>query len=188
MRRFRHALVLGKFYPPHAGHHHVIRTAAEASERTTVAVLAATMESIPLADRVYRLAEEHWADPGVAVLGDIDDHPIDLHDDAIWELHVGIARAVLARRAIRDGEASAAAVDAVFSSEEYGDELAARLGATNVRVDPDRSLQRTAPNPLPLHRPAHVTPNSVSTVELGLPNVELARWSVELTCRSAGHS
>src|SRR2546423_258787 len=92
-RRYRHALVLGKFYPPHAGHHHLIRTAAKASERTTVAVLAATVESIPLADRVYWLAAEHWADPGVAVLGDIDDHPIDLHDAATWELHVRIGRA-----------------------------------------------------------------------------------------------
>src|SRR2546429_6954934 len=110
-RRYRHALVLGKFYPPHAGHHQLIRAAAKAGERTTVAVLAATVESIPLADRVYWLAAEHWADPGVAVLGDIDDHPIDLHDAATWELHVGIVRSVLARRAIRDGDPGAAAVD-----------------------------------------------------------------------------
>jgi NadR type nicotinamide-nucleotide adenylyltransferase len=139
MRRYRHALVLGKFYPPHSGHHYLIRTAAKASERTTVAVLGATIESIPLADRVYWLAAEHWADPGVAVLGDVDDHPNDLDDDAVWEKHVGIARAVLARRAIRDGDPSAAAVDAVFSSEPYGDELAARLGAEHVLVDPTRS-------------------------------------------------
>jgi nicotinamide mononucleotide adenylyltransferase len=35
--------VLGKFYPPHAGHHHLIRIAACA--RVTVVVLA--VESIP---------------------------------------------------------------------------------------------------------------------------------------------
>src|SRR2546426_9025892 len=138
-RRFRHALVLGKFYPPHSGHHHLIRTASMASDRTTVAVLASTVESIPLADRVYWLAAEHWSDPGVAVLGDIDDHPIDLNDNRIWEAHVGVVRAVLARRAMRDGDPENAAVDAVFSSEEYGDELAARLGAKHVAVDPKRA-------------------------------------------------
>jgi HTH-type transcriptional regulator, transcriptional repressor of NAD biosynthesis genes len=138
-RRFRHALVLGKFYPPHSGHHHLIRTASQASDRTTVAVLASTVESIPLADRVYWLAAEHWSDPGVAVLGDIDDHPIDLRDNRVWEAHVGVVRAMLARRAMRDGDPETAAVDAVFSSEEYGEELAARLGAKHVVVDPKRA-------------------------------------------------
>jgi NadR type nicotinamide-nucleotide adenylyltransferase len=137
-KRYRHALVLGKFYPPHAGHHHLIRTAAKASERTTVAVLASSVESIPLADRVYWLAAEHWADPGVSVLGDVDDHPIDLYDNEIWELHVGIVRSVLARRAMRDGDPGIAAVDAVFTSEDYGPELARRLGAEHVAVDPNR--------------------------------------------------
>jgi HTH-type transcriptional repressor of NAD biosynthesis genes len=137
-RHYQHSLVLGKFYPPHAGHHHLIRMAAKASERTTVAVLAAGVESIPVADRVYWLAAEHWTDPGVAVLGDIDDHPIDLHDGDVWDLHIGIVRSVLARRAIRDGDPAAAAVDAVFSSEEYGEELARRLGAMHVAVDPNR--------------------------------------------------
>ncbi|TDQ01224.1 AAA family ATPase [Labedaea rhizosphaerae] len=140
MSRFRHALVLGKFYPPHAGHHHVIRTAAAGAERTTVAVLGSSVESIPIADRVRWLAAEHARDPGVAVLGDLDDHPMDYHDDAIWELHVGVARAVLARRAIHDGDPAAAPVDAVYSSEEYGPELAKRLDATHVPVDPARTV------------------------------------------------
>src|SRR5919202_6867025 len=98
MRRFRHALVLGKFYPPHSGHHYLIRTAARSSDRTTVAVLASSAESIPLTERVYWLAAEHWADPGVAVLGDIDDHPMNVRDNRICEWHLGIVRSVLARR------------------------------------------------------------------------------------------
>jgi NadR type nicotinamide-nucleotide adenylyltransferase len=138
MRRYRHALVLGRFYPPHAGHHHLIRAAAKASERTTVAVLGSTVESIPLADRVYWLAAEHWADPGVAVLGDVDNHPIDSCDETTWDAHAGIVRAVLARRAIRDGDPAAAAIDAVFTEEDHGEELARRLGAEYVSVDPNR--------------------------------------------------
>ena len=139
MTTFRHALVLGKFYPPHAGHHHLVRTAAARSERTTVAVLGSSVESIPLADRVAWLAAEHADDPGVVVIGDLDDHPMDFEDDAIWELHVGVTRSALARRAILDGDPALAPVDAVFSSEAYGDELAKRLGAEHVPVDPARS-------------------------------------------------
>ena len=139
MTRFAHALVLGKFYPPHAGHHALIRAAAARSVRTTVSVLASSVESIPLADRVAWLTEEHAADAGVAIIGDLDDHPINFHDDAIWELHAGIVRAVLARRAIADGDPAAAHADVVFSSEGYGAELARRLGAAHVLLDQDRT-------------------------------------------------
>ncbi|SDC32432.1 AAA family ATPase [Actinokineospora iranica] len=136
--RFRHALVLGKFYPPHAGHHHLVRTAAGESERTTVAVLGSSVESLSIADRVRWLSAEHAADAGVAVLGDLDDHPVDYRDDAVWDLHMGVIRSVLARRAIAEGDPAGAVVDAVFTSESYGQELAARLGAKHVAVDPDR--------------------------------------------------
>ncbi|SDI08976.1 nicotinamide-nucleotide adenylyltransferase, NadR type [Actinokineospora alba] len=135
---YRHALVLGKFYPPHAGHHHLIRSAARAAERTTVAVLGSSVESLSIADRVRWIAAEHAGDRGVAVLGDLDDHPVDFHDDAVWDLHVGVIRSVLARRAIADGDPSGAPVDAVFTSEDYGAELAARLDAKHVLVDLDR--------------------------------------------------
>jgi HTH-type transcriptional regulator, transcriptional repressor of NAD biosynthesis genes len=137
---FNHALVLGKFYPPHDGHHRLVRAAAARSRRTTVTVLGATVESVPLADRVAWLAEEHAGDAGVSIIGDVDDHPIDFHDGAIWDLHIGVVRAVLGRRAIADGDPSGAVVDAVFSSEDYGAELAGRLGAKHVAVDPDRTV------------------------------------------------
>ncbi|WP_436500212.1 AAA family ATPase [Actinokineospora sp. HUAS TT18] len=137
--RYRHALVLGKFYPPHAGHHHLIRSAAAAAERTTVAVLGSSVESLSIADRVRWIAAEHAGDQGVAVLGDLDDHPVDYHDDAVWELHMGVIRSVLARRAIADGDPTAAPVDVVFTSEHYGAELASRLGAKHVQLDLDRT-------------------------------------------------
>jgi len=135
---FQHSLVLGKFYPPHFGHHHLVRTAAAASVRTTVAVLASSVESIPLTARVSWLAEVHKDDPGVLVLGDIDENPTDYDSDTIWSAHVDIFRSVLARRAILDSDPSSAAVDAVFTSESYGDELAQRLGAKHVLVDLSR--------------------------------------------------
>jgi HTH-type transcriptional regulator, transcriptional repressor of NAD biosynthesis genes len=154
-RMFSHALVLGKFYPPHAGHHRLVRAAAARSRRTTVAVLGATAESIPLADRVRWLADEHASDAGVAVIGDVDDHPIDYHDDATWELHMGVVRSVLSRRAIADGDPAQAVVDVVFSSEDYGTELARRLGVKHVLLDPDRIVVRVSGTAVRADTPAN---------------------------------
>ncbi|MGW6942845.1 AAA family ATPase [Streptomyces xanthophaeus] len=126
MRRFGHGLVLGKFYPPHAGHHHLVRTAQDRCERLTVLVCAASVESVPLADRVAWMQEAH---PGARVIGAVDDIPVDLHDPAVWEAHMEIFRTAV-------GEP----VDAVFTSEEYGSELARRFGAEEVCVDPSRTL------------------------------------------------
>ena len=50
--RPRHGLVIGKFYPPHAGHHLLVRTAAALCERVSVVVMAAQVVSIPLPARV----------------------------------------------------------------------------------------------------------------------------------------
>jgi len=38
--RGTHGLVIGKFYPPHLGHHHLIAGAARQVERLTVLVMA----------------------------------------------------------------------------------------------------------------------------------------------------
>lgn len=126
MKRHRHGLVLGKFYPPHAGHHHLVRTAQDQCERLTVLVCAASVESVPLADRVAWMREAH---PGAEVVGAVDDIPVDLHDPAVWEAHMAIFRGAVRRP-----------VDAVFTSEGYGTELARRFGAEEVCVDRDRTL------------------------------------------------
>ncbi|MBT2477104.1 AAA family ATPase [Streptomyces sp. ISL-94] len=126
MRRYGHGLVLGKFYPPHAGHHHLVRTAQDQCERLTVLVCAASVESVPLADRVAWMREAH---PGAEVVGAVDDVPVDLHDPAVWEAHMAIFRAAVP-----------GPVDAVFTSEAYGTELARRFGAEEVCVDPARTL------------------------------------------------
>ncbi|MGW5849498.1 AAA family ATPase [Streptomyces sp. NPDC055254] len=124
--RFGHGLVLGKFYPPHAGHHHLVRTARDQCERLTVLVCAASVESVPLADRVAWMREAH---PDTEVVGAVDDIPVDLRDPAVWAAHMEIFRGAVPGR-----------VDAVFTSEEYGSELARRFGAQEVCVDPARTL------------------------------------------------
>jgi HTH-type transcriptional repressor of NAD biosynthesis genes len=129
VKRFRHGLVLGKFYPPHAGHHFVVSTAAAQCDRVTVLVCFASTESIPLDLRVAWMREAH-ADQGINVIGLVDDLPNDFNDPVLWDAHT---------RLIED--ALPAPVDAVFASEEYAVELARRLNAQHVSVDPARTMQ-----------------------------------------------
>ncbi|MFJ5224840.1 AAA family ATPase [Streptomyces sp. NPDC088400] len=123
---FEHGLVLGKFYPPHVGHHHLVRTAQDRCERLTVLVCASSVESVPLADRVRWMREVH---PDVRVVGAVDDVPMDVRDPAVWDAHMAVFRAAVPER-----------VDAVFSSEMYGRELGRRFGAESECVDPDRTV------------------------------------------------
>jgi HTH-type transcriptional repressor of NAD biosynthesis genes len=129
MSRPRHGLVLGKFYPPHAGHGLLVRTAAAACDRVTVLVLAATVESIPLAVRVAWMEELHRGLSNVRIVGGLDDHPVDYQSDEAWRLHVALFQSLLD-----------SPVDAVFTSEKYGEELGRWMNAKAVCVDLDRRV------------------------------------------------
>lgn len=128
----RHGLVVGKFYPPHRGHLHLITVAAAQCAAVTVLVMAARQETVPLADRVAWLRADLAVNPCVTVTGVRCDVPVDFNDTAIWNAQVALMLAALQR----DGRPP---VGAVFSSEPYGPELATRLGAVHVPVDPDRA-------------------------------------------------
>jgi HTH-type transcriptional repressor of NAD biosynthesis genes len=122
--RHDHALVLGKFYPFHAGHQQLLRAASGASHRVTVQVLGSRIESIPVSVRADWIRAEH---PEVHVVTGMDETPVDFHNPAIWDLHMQVIETLLDTP-----------VDAVFTSDEYGAELARRLDATWVQVDPGR--------------------------------------------------
>jgi NadR type nicotinamide-nucleotide adenylyltransferase len=128
-----HGLVIGKFYPPHAGHALLIGAAASRCARVTVVVMAASHESMPLAMRVRWLREMHASRPNVTVTGIVDDVPVDYDDPAIWLEHVALMRQALA-------SIDAPPVTAVFTSEPYGEELARHFGATPVTLDVARLL------------------------------------------------
>jgi HTH-type transcriptional regulator, transcriptional repressor of NAD biosynthesis genes len=130
--RYRHGLVIGKFYPPHRGHLYLIGAAARQCAAVTVLAMASRRETVPLADRVAWLRAACAGLPGVAVTGAVCDAPVDYGDPAVWTAQVAVMRAALER----DGRPGP---DAVFSSEPYGAELAARLGACPVAVDPGRA-------------------------------------------------
>jgi HTH-type transcriptional regulator, transcriptional repressor of NAD biosynthesis genes len=129
---FHSGLVVGKFYPPHRGHLHLIETAAARCERLTVLVMAAASKSVPLPSRVQWLAAACARLPAVMVIGVRCDVPVDYGSAPVWAAQVAVMTAVL------DGN-GLARPDAVFTSETYGDELAERFAATPVCVDPGRA-------------------------------------------------
>ena len=129
---FGHGLVVGKFYPPHRGHRYLIERAADLCASVTVLVMAAGSETVPLADRVAWLRASCADLQGVVVAGVRCDVPVDLSDEAIWAAQVAVMRAAL------EGSGRPP-VDAVVSSEPYGDELAARFGAKHVCIDSGRT-------------------------------------------------
>jgi NadR type nicotinamide-nucleotide adenylyltransferase len=98
----------------------------------TVVVMAADVESIPLAMRVGWLREEYQG-THVQVVGIMDNLQIDYEDDDVWAGHIA-----LMRKAIEESEHADFPVSAVFTSEPYGGEMARRFGAADVRLDPSR--------------------------------------------------
>ncbi len=124
-RRFGHGLVIGKFYPFHAGHQALVRAATSTCDHVTVEVMVQGVESIPASVRVGWVQGEH---PDARVVAVLDDAPVDFESPEVWDLHMSVIEAAL------DGP-----VDAVFSSDTYGEELARRLRATWVQVDPGRA-------------------------------------------------
>ena len=130
----QHGLIIGKFYPPHAGHDLLIATAARTCERVTVIVMPASHESISMSSRVSWLRQTHTDKKNVVITGIMDDLPIDHHSAAIWELHVALMQNALQN-------IGAPNVTAVFSSEAYGVELARRFNAIPVILDESRTLR-----------------------------------------------
>jgi len=126
-----HGLVVGKFYPPHLGHQHLITQAAARCAELTVLVMAARSETLPLADRVAWLRAVCADQPGVTVTGSTCDAPVDFDDPVIWAAQLAVIRAALEVD-------KRPPVDIVVSGEDYGQELAGRLGASHVAVDPGR--------------------------------------------------
>ena len=120
----RHGLIIGKFMPLHAGHQHLIATARAQVERLTVILFSKPHEPISGYLREDWLCETF---PDLPIFHYDLDGPVDFASEAAWQFWVDAIRGMLR-----------APVDLVFTSEPYGDELARRLGARHVSVDPDR--------------------------------------------------
>jgi HTH-type transcriptional regulator, transcriptional repressor of NAD biosynthesis genes len=109
-------VVVGKFFPPHRGHAHLIDTAARQVQRLVVIVCSKPEETIPGELRATWIRERH---PDVEVLR-IDD-VYDPDDSAVW-----------AANTIRW---LGRAPDVAFTSEDYGPRWAGLMGSAHVMVD-----------------------------------------------------
>lgn len=113
-------LIVGKFYPPHRGHKHLIDTARAQVDELFVIVCGREGESPAGELRAAWLQEMH---PDVRVLY-LDD-TYDAQDSRVWAEN---SMRLIGR-----------APDLVFTSEEYGDEFARQLGCRHVQVDKPRA-------------------------------------------------
>jgi len=116
---FKTGVVIGKFVPPHDGHHLLIRTALSRCGHVTVIVCGKPVDPIPPALRAAWLQEIH---PEAHVL--LIDDRYDENDSRVW-----------AHNTIRW---LGAAPDAVFTSEDYGDAYAGHMGSRHILVDRQR--------------------------------------------------
>jgi len=127
----RTGLIIGKFYPPHLGHLALIERASRESDRLVVLVMATQIETIPLEQRVAWVTAATAHFDAVTVLGVLDDAPVHYDSEIAWVAHLEVTQAALRNAGID-------AVDVVFSSEDYGRDLATRMGAAHVLDDPER--------------------------------------------------
>ncbi|MEO7181797.1 MAG: adenylyltransferase/cytidyltransferase family protein, partial [Gemmatimonadaceae bacterium] len=136
---YEHALIIGKFYPPHRGHEYLIESALLHCRRVSVLVLASSAEQLPMEPRARWLRECFPRAEGLRVIAQLDDVPMDFDDPDIWRAHVAVMRHALDRSADERGEREIP-IDVVFSSEAYGAELARHFDAAHVCLDRARAL------------------------------------------------
>ncbi len=138
-QRFSHGLIVGKFCPPHEGHLALIRTAALFCERVTVGIFGVDSRDLSLLDRRRALEAALPEYPNLHFTHALDSVPIDYTDDKIWSRHMQIFRDAIHAQLKNEGSSlSAQPIDAVFTSEDYGIELARRFNCAHVCFDPER--------------------------------------------------
>jgi len=120
MKQFQIGMVIGKFYPPHLGHHYLIDIASQNCNKVYVLVCWKSEQAIPIEIRYAALTERH---PEVEVLKIKDE--LDDNDTAGWAAYT---LKILGQ-----------APDAVFSSEDYGEPYAKMMGSNHVMVDRNRT-------------------------------------------------
>jgi nicotinamide mononucleotide adenylyltransferase len=117
---------VGRFCPPHLGHSHLIESAGAHVDDVVVFVNTREGEPVPGELRAAWLAELH---PDVTVVEVRHDLDTDFDDEGLWQQWIALFKE---RWPLDVGP------DVYFSSEAYGAEIARRLGARAVDVDPER--------------------------------------------------
>jgi HTH-type transcriptional repressor of NAD biosynthesis genes len=132
----KHGLVIGKFYPPHAGHHFVIDKAVSECDFVTVICLYSVTEGIDPSLRFQWLCNRHPDESKVYIMTAQDEFPVDYDSPEAWDNHVGIMKKYLQESVIGDPDP----ITDVYGSEEYIPELARRFDAIPHVVDLERKF------------------------------------------------
>lgn len=123
MKTYQVGVVIGKFNPPHNGHHFLIDTAQSQCKVLFVLICWKPDQNVPIEIRSRCITERHPEAEIIEVKDELDD------DDTIgWATHTI--------------EMLGKAPDVVFSSEDYGFAYANAMGARHILVDKER---RTIP-------------------------------------------
>jgi HTH-type transcriptional regulator, transcriptional repressor of NAD biosynthesis genes len=119
VKEYQTGTVIGKFYPPHYGHHYLIDTAISMCEELFVLICWKPEQTIPVQLRSTAIAEIH---PTVKII-EVEDKLSD--DDTLGWANNTIK--ILGRRP-----------DVVFTSEDYGVPYAQAMGSKHIMVDRNR--------------------------------------------------
>ena len=132
MKKYKKGMVLGKFYPPHNGHMFLIDTALEQCESVDVFVCSLPTETIPGMLRTFWIWK-HYRDSGtkninvIPISDELPQTPEEHGDkDDFYKLWCNVVNS------------NSVNLDAIFTSESYGEEFAEYLGLKHVLVDIER--------------------------------------------------
>jgi NadR type nicotinamide-nucleotide adenylyltransferase len=118
-KQYRHAVVIGKFYPPHLGHLHLIQEAEKVADFVTVVVYGSRHYSISAEKRVNWLRKDLGeVVTNIALLPVESDIYEDYNSDIIWDAHMAHLQAHLRNRNTHGD------FDVVVASEPYAQVMA----------------------------------------------------------------
>ncbi|TGL20001.1 ATPase [Leptospira yanagawae] len=119
-----HGLVLGKFYPPHKGHLHLIKEAKKQCDVLTVLICSLQREIIP-GELRFEWMKALIPDPNIKLVWVKEENPQYPEDHPnFWEIW---KQTIVSH--------SDQPIDIVFTSELYGDPLASVLGCKHIPID-----------------------------------------------------
>lgn len=134
---FKTGLTLGKFMPPHKGHEYLIDFASKLCEHLIVIVCGQETDEIPVSLRYWWLKIHYDGYPQIKFILDQDEIPVTdvdengtCTDPEFWKKWKHRLHSITHKFPI----------DAIFTSDHYGERLAKEIGATWVPVDPKREI------------------------------------------------
>lgn len=128
MKKYKISFLLGKFLPPTKGHCFLIDTASDMSEK--VYVLMCSLKREPIAGELrFKWLKEIYQGSNVEIIWVEDENPQYPEEDPInfWDIWMTTFKTHLPEHP-----------EAVFSSEDYGFEIAKRMGIEHHLVDKER--------------------------------------------------